>query len=470
MGTYAAAADSNVSVSSLPSSPSVQPPSSSSPHVSPLHVSPTGSQQGASIRNDPSPTHARLSERPSPRLPQGRQGSDAPSRSRHASADAESEPVLHIQNKNNTVSRPPPLPEKQEGEPKTSPLTLSFDHDRRLPLPPSELERERERTLFTAPSERRAMGYTTGRADSLRNQVDSTLVRPPSRNSPIFNGLDPPDSPLKRPSTAESSKSEPGKSSGVGLGVPAAHSRQASMGSTGLLPEPVDKAADRRSANRRSGFYGSPNLAGPIEIRTPTSSSDPANVAASVDDESDQVSLPRTPPNPPQLPDLNRHSMTFYDPDVLLFLEAANSPEQLMDTPKAPSHSTVTPTAVQPSTSSSRVHELLPSQDAGIARSQSLARLAGTNSEAENIEHLSTIIDDEAGEENEAEESLGAGKTSALAHRVRESIRRSRDGGEAMAIDVNLVEMLLRELEETKEKMKDLQTDYTAIRVRNHSP
>jgi hypothetical protein len=144
--------------------------------------------------------------------------------------------------------------------------------------------------------------------------------------------------------------------------------------------------------------------------------------------------------------------MNFYDPDVLLFLEAVNSEE-------SPKEDTSHNASQKPASTSSRSVESHPSPDTGAARSQSLARLAG----AGDGHHLSPVID-----EDDFESTVGAdtGKASALATRVRESIRRSRDGGAAMAVDVDLVEMLLRELEETKEKMKDLQTEYTAIRVR----
>lgn len=60
--------------------------------------------------------------------------------------------------------------------------------------------------------------------------------------------------------------------------------------------------------------------------------------------------------------------------------------------------------------------------------------------------------------------------------KVRESIRRSRGGSvsrttgdgasNGMTLDVELVELLIRELEQTKNRMKELQKNYNAIRVR----
>ena len=63
--------------------------------------------------------------------------------------------------------------------------------------------------------------------------------------------------------------------------------------------------------------------------------------------------------------------------------------------------------------------------------------------------------------------------------KVRESIRRSRGGSlsyssgsamgsapnSGMTLDVELVEVLISELEQTKNKMKELQKNYNAIRV-----
>ena len=89
-----------------------------------------------------------------------------------------------------------------------------------------------------------------------------------------------------------------------------------------------------------------------------------------------------------------------------------------------------------------------------------------------------------AGNQNEDEEEEGERLTKDALKKVRESIRRSRgasvsrglglgppseagtdasNGG--MTLDVELVELLIKELEQTKNKMKDLQKNYNAIRV-----
>ena len=79
-------------------------------------------------------------------------------------------------------------------------------------------------------------------------------------------------------------------------------------------------------------------------------------------------------------------------------------------------------------------------------------------------------------DEDEEDES-----TKSALRKVRESIRQSRGASmssaglespaasaSGMTLDIELVELLIKELEETKNRMKELQKNYNAIRVRTH--
>jgi hypothetical protein len=66
---------------------------------------------------------------------------------------------------------------------------------------------------------------------------------------------------------------------------------------------------------------------------------------------------------------------------------------------------------------------------------------------------------------------IPGGRRTDVARRVRESIhvaKRESEGGAQPpgALDVELVEMLLKELEETKKEMKEIKGKYNAFRVR----
>ncbi|GAA5951286.1 hypothetical protein JCM21900_003827 [Sporobolomyces salmonicolor] len=214
-------------------------------------------------------------------------------------------------------------------------------------------------------------------------------------------------------------------------------SRQGSLSA----PVAVDKAA-----NRRSGFYGRPSIneeggrasldepaaATTITLRTPPST-DPA-----------PPPQPYPPSNPNATADLHG-SVSFYDPDSLLFLDHIGS------APSSPKHAPKAPP------------EIITGTD-------------GDDPEEQLVEHLSRRPDS-AGEEADAG---GAGSAkSEVARKVRESIqlvKRESSGGAGGAasasqhgLDVELVEMLLAELEGTKKEMSELQSKYNAFRRASRS-
>lgn len=184
-----------------------------------------------------------------------------------------------------------------------------------------------------------------------------------------------------------------------------------------LAPAPVDRAA-----NRRSGFYG--HMGRPsVEEERPSEEEGPAVVEEERREEESPVRTPSPPPQPDKpksfLPELH-NSMSFYDLDTLLFLNNVGSG------PTSPSDG---PT------------------------------LAGAQEEVA-VERLASEVpsEDEEGMRTRKPKSEVAGK-------VRESIRRSKEGP-GMQMDVDLVEMLLGELDGTKKEMQDLQSKYNAFRVR----
>lgn len=152
------------------------------------------------------------------------------------------------------------------------------------------------------------------------------------------------------------------------------------------------------------------------------------------------------------LPELH-NSVSFYDPDTLLFLDHVGS------TPNSPKRSSV-PTSVSGRLSADH-------------RRYSQDQLEHLSPELGGREHDDD--DDEEDDGGEAEGSLRREPPkSEVARRVRESIQISRQSGGASgsggvggpSLDVELVELLLTELEGTKREMKELQGKYNAFRVR----
>lgn len=258
----------------------------------------------------------------------------------------------------------------------------------------------------------------------------SPLPPPPSR--PI-----PPYSPSS--STSDRVPSSPRQ-------VDALVHPQAKQGSLSA-PPPVDRAA-----NRRSGFYGAQTRSSLEEISTATGTEEVAGLRIKSPGLQVSTGSQGTPPSSPPLvsplpqsgttsssllPELH-NSVSFYDPDTLLFLDHVasepNSPrsESMADTHGHTSEAARGETRANGRTSSSR--------DSG--RSSVLGREPSPKSE--------------------------------VARQLRESIRLSRQGSsqggvKGMSMDIDLVELLLVELDGTKKQMQELQSKYSAFRV-SHVP
>ena len=212
------------------------------------------------------------------------------------------------------------------------------------------------------------------------------------------------------------------------------------------------------------------------------------------------------------------NSASFYDPDLLVFLDAVNDPNSLKRSSTAllplQLSSITAPLEGTPSrsdtSSSYSGTDVKPPTKLGIITNKQSTITANSHSpkvafgsteseEEEEKEHLSPLsrsmrdsrvtglglstssagrrslkIEEEDAEDNE--------KAINAVNKVRESIRRSRGGSlsnesgsksssgsvysNGMTLDVELVELLISELEQTKNKMKELQKNYNAIRVR----
>jgi hypothetical protein len=214
------------------------------------------------------------------------------------------------------------------------------------------------------------------------------------------------------------------------------------------------------------------------------------------------------------------NSASFYDPDVLVFLEAVNDPEsrkrsstaylrpevsdsrspQLQpldnsETPTKPANtnpnvrtrslsksengtSAVIPANLSPSLG---VSEMTP-RKSQWADQDDEQELLSPNGRSKCDSHMHGLGLSTGGRSirsipENGEQDGEEAKTDEAVKKVRESIRRSRGGSlstgsgsglrsnSGMTLDVELVELLLSELEQTKNKMKDLQKNYNAIRV-----
>ncbi|SCZ89044.1 BZ3500_MvSof-1268-A1-R1_Chr1-1g00914 [Microbotryum saponariae] len=235
--------------------------------------------------------------------------------------------------------------------------------------------------------------------------------------------------------------------------------------------------AEQKQMNRRSGFYGfaqRPSIDEGAPVATddldgtyerigheeePVEDDDRSPAKENYVDEDPtealQYSAPQHqppaaahPPSSTYLPDLH-NSMSFYDPDTLLFLNHVASPRNH----SASNSLTHGPTPPRKSLDEEKTH----SQRRGPSE-------ASTASDA--IEHLSPDL---AGAEFNSSRDVATAGGRSVARKVRESIRLSRDGMEGKtggaSLDVELVELLLNELEETKKEMQEWQSRYDAFRV-----
>ncbi|GAA5846906.1 hypothetical protein JCM9279_006946 [Rhodotorula babjevae] len=240
-----------------------------------------------------------------------------------------------------------------------------------------------------------------------------------------------------------------------------------------------------KSERRRSGFYGAqarPSL-GEEAISAQLGGSASSNGAGEASQPEPLFAPSTTPPNPPShshphpAPHPHSHShsrasspphapsssddlhtsMSFYDPDTLLFLNHVGG---------APSSS------VQPGTAD----KALPDPTLSL-NDEAIERL-GTPSPAPSA----VASGDDATDDDTPLGAIGGGGGNGVARRVRESIRLQKRESEGRAsegtgsaplsvagLDVELVEMLLAELEATKKEMKEIKSRYNAFRRASRS-
>ncbi|KAH8917218.1 RhoGAP-domain-containing protein [Atractiella rhizophila] len=226
-----------------------------------------------------------------------------------------------------------------------------------------------------------------------------------------------------------------------------------------------------RAANRRSGFYGAGSMEesvgqAAVQGRDRSMSEPGKALMDSIAEteggtiESDSTEAPLTPPNqlqnqytnlqinldssPPSIPNMH-NSISFYDPDILVFLDAVHDPDSAFgNSPK-------TPKAVKKDQS----QELGRTKDGSgpivqpktmVMSPVEMERGASAGTE-ETIERLA---DDE---EDDPE----------LVEKVRSAMGRKR-AGETVEIDAGLVEKLLGQLGESKRSLNEVQGKYNEFR------
>ncbi|GAA98954.1 uncharacterized protein L969DRAFT_51314 [Mixia osmundae IAM 14324] len=223
-------------------------------------------------------------------------------------------------------------------------------------------------------------------------------------------------------------------------------------------PTLLQAQGSSNKASRRSGFYG--HFQPPTTAQTASQSSQDGNNSDSKSADAASSPALTPPPRPKRSSRTNvlPESMSFYDPDMLVFLDAVHSPN-------SPAKQRI------PSQSGVPNGFALPHPIPDSPTSPTQASSAGHERAPDHVEHLSPdpgadgLFGAASGEDSADGGKLGS---DTLTRRVRESIRRSRGsmrtGSAEMSVDVTLVEMLLTELEATKEKMKELKANYGAIR------
>ncbi|GAA5998552.1 hypothetical protein JCM5350_002921 [Sporobolomyces pararoseus] len=303
--------------------------------------------------------------------------------------------------------------------------------------------------------------------------------------------------------------------SGVGDGgslspkLPLENSSSSRQGSLSAPSTGVDK-----SSNRRSGFYGRPSISDESSPTTTTittnnngqnetslllSRTPPTNSSTPIL----PPPLDQTPPPPTSFSsfattreeeeeeeengnDKLHGSMSFYDPDSLLFLNGIGS------NPSSPKNngsskdglpSIDIATTATTTSGISDEEELLEQEKKEKKKSSKNLRRHDSNSAGRRSRPSGDGSSNSgSGDEGEEEDGEGGGregkKTKSggeVARKVRESIqlakRESSEGGGSVqnGLDVELVEMLLGELEGTKKEMSDLQSKYNAFRRASRS-
>ncbi|GAA5913420.1 hypothetical protein JCM6882_001956 [Rhodosporidiobolus microsporus] len=349
-------------------------------------------------------------------------------------------------------------------------------------------------------------------ASQLRQEINNAAaVRRPSgestREQQQRNDFQPyplPDSPHVRPQDDTASFSDAGGSYRNGGALSptmsdAQLSASASNSRNGSLSAPSAGGTVDKSANRRSGFYGlgqRPSVSsesgggGAVEslrsgAGSPSSgsfaaygrSTTPPPPAAGASSQHYHHYQQQQQQQPPTSSSELHNSMSFYDPDTLLFLNHVGS------APSSP--------------------KLGAAAGAGVGTNKALPDLALSLSrdDDQTMERLSPSPGpvDVSGESDEDGLGLAAPRDPAsggggggglessprrrpdVARKVRESIHLAkRESGNAAGgeggggatpggLDVELVEMLLKELEETKKDMKEIKSKYNAFRRASRS-
>lgn len=278
-------------------------------------------------------------------------------------------------------------------------------------------------------------GWDSRNSGDGREPRRRSLSRPPLRTSDSH-----PPPPRSASATSPLSPSFSPRNSSSSATYDKTSSRQGSLSA----PAPTDKGA-----NRRSGFYGAMARAAAAEASSSTEGESKGTSIGRQSPVSDQVTEtsflpsraitpppPETPSKPASfLPELHK-SMSFYDPDTLLFLDHVGS-----DGGRSPKTQSLS------------------------RRSQSYKAGVSNMGSVDQIERLTPDLDDSSEEDGTRRVRRESDK-SEISRKIRESIRRSKGDGNEMGMDVDLVEMLLGELDGTKNEMQDLQSKYNAFRVR----
>lgn len=273
---------------------------------------------------------------------------------------------------------------------------------------------------------------------------DRDRTRPSVPTPTAASSVSGPAPPTLSPMMEESSSSTGDENAaGGGLRSPALSSL-ASQSRNGSLSAPT--TAEQKSANRRSGFYGSMSARGSIDENALASG---VVVEEREDGDADQhamshghhtavADMPRSESSSSSsfLPDLHQ-SMSFYDPDTLLFLNHVGSG------PSSPQGHVTSSAAV-------------PHYGEDVPSSEQVERI-----------YTSSSHDEDGADAGVGLRRAREPRTTDVSRKLRESIRSSRQAGDSTGggLDVELVEMLLGELDGTKKEMQELQGQYSAFRV-----
>jgi len=445
----------------LPSAPSHVGELSASPpppQVRPLPPSPgpTSSSYGRAPSFDNGAAHQRAQTTPG----------DAP---RHTPAlplapSASSQSIAALSRSASPLH--PPLPPLSHARTASQ---LSEEH----PHPPRRASASGLRNEFGAAGAQ--VGASSGSASSPRRPSGDYHLEAQQRDPYSSSYPARPESPLPPPVPTLSSDA-------LGPSLPDKQGRPApALGTTSSasLAAPTMSKSERR----RSGFYGAqarPSLgdeAISAQLGGTSASSNGVGEAPPLDT---LFAPSTTPPNPPAHPHPHPHphshahapsspyapsssddlhtSMSFYDPDTLLFLNHVGG---------APSSSSAPPGAGD---------KALPDPTLSL-NDEAIERLGTPSPAPSNV-----ASGDDATDDDTPLGAIGGGSGgNGVARRVRESIRLQKRESEGRAsegtgpgsaplsvagLDVELVEMLLAELEATKKEMKEIKSRYNAFRVR----